>query len=314
MELKQIECFLMLARELNFSVAAQKMYISQPSFSRRIQTLEEELGVTLFRRTKREVALTDAGIAFITTANDMVHAAEEIAETAMNLRLGKRGKLRIGYQDSANFVLPRVLDIFCDRYPGIDLTIDGYGASELMAKLLAGELDIVFSFAIIAESLPEYERLSRIEMFSDEVVLFMNRERYRGFRDSHDASHRPRLSDFDDRLFLNISEEVNPHYARYLHDVLDTKLPHHQKVQECAQFNTLLLLLKAGIGVSLLPKHAIERLSPIIRSMKLADVKDRLPIEAIWLPENYNPCLPLLADVIRGTVILAEQDYKNPDR
>ena len=95
MELKQIQCFLMVAKYLSFSAAAEKMFLSQPSLSRHIANLEQELGIQLFERDKQSVTLTAAGNQCLNAARNMISAKQEISNIAKDLQEGRLGSLRI---------------------------------------------------------------------------------------------------------------------------------------------------------------------------------------------------------------------------
>jgi len=96
MELQQLRYFVELARELNFSRAAQRLNISQPALSRQIQQLESELGLRLFVRDKRSVYLTDGGRALLDDAQSLVSHAARFKDTASLAAQGKAGVVRIG--------------------------------------------------------------------------------------------------------------------------------------------------------------------------------------------------------------------------
>lgn len=132
MDIKQIQCFISVADDLNFTSAAEKLYISQPSLSRHIHLLEDELGIILFKRNNKNVELTSAGIQLLATAKKIVGTVDEFINSAVALRSGRSGKLRIGYQGSTSAVMPKIISYFSSEYPYIDFSIDEYGAKELI--------------------------------------------------------------------------------------------------------------------------------------------------------------------------------------
>ena len=100
MELKQLQYFLQVAEYLNFSRAAQQLYISQPALSYQIAELERELGVELFVRDRRRVHLTAAGKALVDPARRLLGQAEELPLLARQGSMGPGGKLRIGFDET----------------------------------------------------------------------------------------------------------------------------------------------------------------------------------------------------------------------
>lgn len=290
MELKQIQCFLMVAKYLSFSAAAEKMFLSQPSLSRHIANLEQELGIQLFERDKQSVTLTAAGNQCLNAARNMISAKQEISNIAKDLQEGRLGSLRIGYQASARIVLPGILKEFRTVYPNIDLSIEEIPAKHLMHKLHVGELDIAFAFTIIQDESPEYAYLKKYLLYADRLALFMERSM---FLNHTPAQEIYSLHDFENEAFYQISYENNPKYFNFLHSIYLANNFTPWRIEEEDSMNTLMLLIQSGRGVALLPQSTQEYY-PSAHCISLKNVDAVLPIAAMWRPQNSNPCLPLL--------------------
>src|ERR1700754_2270611 len=100
MELRHLRYFVVVAEEQNATHAAARLHLSQPPLSRQIRDLEEELGVELFRRTAKSLALTEAGKIFLGEARAVLLRAEQAVATVQDEARGKRGQLRVGYAPS----------------------------------------------------------------------------------------------------------------------------------------------------------------------------------------------------------------------
>ena len=183
MEIKQLQCFIAAAEELNFTIAAERLYLSQPSLSRHIHNLEEELGLLLFTRDKKNVELTNAGIQLLANARDIVGSAGELVNTARELNLGKTGKLRIGYQGSACGIVPTILYQFLHRYPNINISVEEYGAKELTKKLRNGEVDLIIAFSIAAEIQEHEDIFNHTHLMDDDLALFIGQNTAEVFGD-----------------------------------------------------------------------------------------------------------------------------------
>jgi len=123
-ELRHLRYFLVVAEELHFSRAAERLHIAQPPLSQMIRRLEHELGVTLFHRTKREVALTDAGVIFLEEAKRTLAQAEHAIRSVRRAHRGELGRLVVGFIGSAAYsVLPPIVRCFREQYPDVDLTL-----------------------------------------------------------------------------------------------------------------------------------------------------------------------------------------------
>lgn len=308
MEIKQLQCFIAVAEELNFTSAAERMYISQPSLSRHIHNLEEELGLILFTRDKKTVELTNAGLQLLTNAREVVGSAAELQNTARELSSGRAGKLRIGYQGSACSIVPTILYRFSHKYPNINVTVEEYGARELMQKLSGGELDMVIAFSIAAEITEETDGFRHCHLMNDELALFLGPKKYEAYKTKAIEEYRRLyLKDFENEKMIMISREVNPGYYDYLQRIyMDHSFLAAYPDRQPTLLSTLMLLVKSNLGVAFLPKAATLDAHPGCPYIDLADVHDRLSIEAIWSESNYNPSLFLL------TELLDRQDNKTP--
>jgi DNA-binding transcriptional LysR family regulator len=118
MELRHLRYFVAVAEELHFGRAAARLHMAQPPLSQQIQSLEEELGVQLFQRTKRSVQLTDSGIVFLEEARLTLAQAERAMVAAQRASRGEIGRLVIGFVGSASYsILPAILRAFRESFP-----------------------------------------------------------------------------------------------------------------------------------------------------------------------------------------------------
>ena len=143
MELRQLRYAVAVARRLSFTHAANDLALAQPALSQQIASLESELGVRLFDRTSRRVALTDAGRAFVGRArrilDDVAAAGEEMTAYAGGLR----GRVVVGtYQSFSEYRLPKLLGRFHAAYPGIEVALREGFADELFPALASGTIDV----------------------------------------------------------------------------------------------------------------------------------------------------------------------------
>jgi len=142
---RQIEAFLALAELGSFSLAADRIGLSQPSLSKSIRDLEEEVGASLFHRTTRRVELSHAGLAFLGGAtrvmDELQGALTEVRDTA---RL-RRGRLRIAAPPFlASTVLPRTISSFAEEFPGLRIELADVTNQEMLSRLNDGLVDIGF--------------------------------------------------------------------------------------------------------------------------------------------------------------------------
>jgi DNA-binding transcriptional LysR family regulator len=143
MELRHLRYFVAVAEELHFRRAAERLHVAQPAVSEQVRKLEDELGVRLFDRTPRSVALTDAGAALLTEAYRVLRQAD-VARMAARSASDRRGSvLRIGYVPTAlPASIPRTLRRLVATMPNLQTTMEPGSGFELVDAVRAGELDV----------------------------------------------------------------------------------------------------------------------------------------------------------------------------
>ncbi|MFL6678015.1 MAG: LysR family transcriptional regulator, partial [Burkholderiaceae bacterium] len=144
MELRHLRYFVAVAEELHFTRAAERLHMAQPPLSQQIRALEDELGVRLFERTRRSVALTDAGHALLGRARDLLAATQALPGELQRIARGEIGQLRIGF--SSTLPLTKVLrDVVADwrrTHPDVALHLREMHSALQFEALRAGDLDV----------------------------------------------------------------------------------------------------------------------------------------------------------------------------
>src|ERR1700756_683717 len=124
MNLRALQCFVILAEELNFSRAAERLHIAQPALSQQIRSLEERLGTKLVDRARRPLRLTEAGHYLCTEARQILSSWEQATLGAHEISIGRRGWLSVGFTRSAMYsILPPALKAFHQAYPQVELKL-----------------------------------------------------------------------------------------------------------------------------------------------------------------------------------------------
>ncbi len=143
MELRQLRYFVAVAEELHFRRAAERMHISQPPLSQQIRALEDELGFALLVRTRRRVALTPAGDAFLRDARALLGELEGAVATARRIDAGQTGRLRINFVGSALFsILPGTVERFRRSRPAIELELHERATVDQLRAVRSGLADV----------------------------------------------------------------------------------------------------------------------------------------------------------------------------
>lgn len=142
--LRQLEYLTAVGETLHFGRAAERTHVSQPGLSAQIAQLEQTLGVRLFERSRRRVLATEAGLEAVRRAREILAAVDELVDTAAGHGQPLTGTLRLGVIPTvAPYLLPTVLPPIRRRYPDLRLLLREGHTHELVAMLMAGELDLL---------------------------------------------------------------------------------------------------------------------------------------------------------------------------
>lgn len=168
MRIQQLENFIVLAEELHFGKAAERLHMQQPPLSRQIKALEDELGVLLFKRNNRKVELTEEGAFFLLEAKAVTTRLTVAQHTLKAMGNGEAGTLRIGFVDSSiteRFVT--AMGRFKERYPDVIIELEEKVSVEQLAAIEEGSLHIGF----IRTHLVETHELPHIDVISEPYIV-----------------------------------------------------------------------------------------------------------------------------------------------
>lgn len=144
MDTFSLQCFLMLAEQLNFTRAAYTMNISQPTLSRVIATLERTVGTALFNRDKRSISVTEAGLEFAHYAESIIRSCDYACRRAQAVADGGRGMLRVGFLPIMCYeIVPAVMRRMKEEHPNIEVVLEPYSQDKLIFEVNEGNLDLV---------------------------------------------------------------------------------------------------------------------------------------------------------------------------
>lgn len=172
MNIKQIEYFIAVADTLNFTKAANILYVSQSAITKQILLLEEELKIKLLNRTKKEVSLTSAGEIFLKQAYHILSQIDETKKIMESITLNDSSFLRIGYVNGLERT--KMIDkiyTFYHNYPDCSLIYDNDISYLLQKKLLNNQLDMILTYKKLENS--DYEN---IEILKSPIMLFMSKD------------------------------------------------------------------------------------------------------------------------------------------
>ena len=143
MEIRYLRCFSVVAQELHFGRAAQRLYITQPALTRQIQALEAALQVKLLKRDRRHVELTAAGQTFLATAHQLLDDLERGIRLTRKIAYQELRQIRVGATVPALYsLMPKILEHYQKSYLDVDIILTGAGTESQVAALNNNELDV----------------------------------------------------------------------------------------------------------------------------------------------------------------------------
>lgn len=251
MELRQLRYFAAVARERNFTRAAETLHIAQPPLSRQIQQLEDELGVMLFERGSRPVRLTDAGQLVYEQAMQVVERVEEIKAMTRRLQQVERMNFRIGFVPSTLYgPLPEVIRRYRTARPGVEMMLIEFTTTlEQIAALKEGRIDVGFGRIVFDD--PAVERL-----------LLRNEKLCAAFPSAHPMLQRTgplRLEHLADEPLVIYPKAPRPSYADQVLAVYRERGLKPRVLQEVRELQTALGLVAAEACICLVPA-SVKRL------------------------------------------------------
>jgi len=287
----QLESFVAVAEEQHFGRAAIRLHITQPPLSRRIQLLEEQLGVDLFDRSRRAVKLTPAGRVFLVDARKILKLAQEAALSARRTPRGEIGLVTIAFTASSAYAfLNRVVSAANTELPQVELVLREMVSQAQLEALLAGTIDI----GILRPPVNGAEIVTR--PLSTESMLAAVPAGHRLANSDTALS----ISDFDGEQFIGYS----PAEARYFHEILVGVFRaagvRPVYAQYVTQIHTMLAMVKAELGIAMVPVAASALHFDGVVLRKVADLPtDLVELQMAWRRSNDNPAAKALLRVIK---------------
>ena len=271
MELRQIRSFLSVAETLHFGRTAELIHLSQPALSLQIRALEAEVGVRLLERNRRKTTLTPAGRAFRDAA---IAGVAQLDRAIRNARLaadGKLGLLRIGFISTAGSeLLPDTIRAFRELNPEVEFSLRNILTAEQIQMLEAGALDIGF----LRLPIGGHTQLEVATIHREPFVLVVPASHPLG------ARKKVRLSEVAGQDFVMYDRKHAPGFHDQVFGMLRNAGIVPNVCQTAGEMPTLIALVAAGIGISILPTSAVKH---NIAAVVGCEIADPIPMSEIGL-------------------------------
>ena len=290
MELRHLRYFVAVAEELHFRRAAERLHMSQPPLSQQIRQLEEEVGAQLLLRNQHRVELTASGAAFLERAREILDAVEAAALEARRVQRGEVGRLAVGFVGSSMYsVVPELLQAFRESHGDVALRLHELGTTEQLRQLESGRLDVGFVR-------PRQSRagLTIEPVFGEPVIVALP--------DLHPLASAPQLhvADLVGQPLVLLTRAGSPGLRKALEPVTDQLGGEDVIVQEVAEMQTVIGLVAADVGISLVPEsvRALQRRGVTYR--ELADGAPTVELAVAWRAGDDSPVLAAFLALLRA--------------
>ena len=302
MELRHLRYFIAVAEELHFSRAAERLHIGQPPLSHAIQVLEADVGALLFERTKRWVRLTEAGKLFLQDARHILALSEQASETARRAQRGETGELRIGFTFSTPFtpLFAAVINHYRQQFPEVTLTLREMVTNRQLEEISQRTLDLGFIRPPegITGSSNASVPLAFTTLRKDPLVLVLPA--------SHALAKKTKIA---------MKELADSPFVMYPHNAGTGIYPQILRLcraagfiprvaQEAGEASTIIGLVAAGCGVSVLPA-SFERVQ--MEGVCYRAISDAAATTSLLLAQRKGERTPLVeAFVALASKIVSE--------
>jgi DNA-binding transcriptional LysR family regulator len=284
--LQQLRILKAIASEKSFTKAAEILFLSQPSLSKQIKTLESRLNISLINRNNNIVSLTQAGKLFLQYSERILALCEESCRALNDLKSGDRGILTVGAsQTIGTYLMPRVLALFAQNHPQINIKVHVDSTRKIAKRILEGDIDI----AIVGGNIPqELEKNLKIESFvDDELILIIPK--------SHPfALKKKNKINKDDLYHLNfITLNSNSTIRKLIDNILiQNNIPTKQFniIMQLNSIEAIKTAVSLGLGAAFVSSSAIEKEIELktIEIITIEDIKITRILSIISNPTSYR--------------------------
>ena len=282
--LQQLRILKAVATEKNFTKAAEVLYLSQPALSKQIKTLEKNLDILLINRENNKISLTENGKVFLQYSERILALCEESCRALIDLKNGDRGNLTVGAsQTIGTYLMPRVLALFAQNYPQIDLKVQVNSTRLIANNVLNREIDI----AVVGGEIPnELKKNLTIKHFvEDELSLIISK--------SHPFAKKKKINK-ENLYYLNfITLNSNSTIRKFIDNILIQNGIETKQLKIIMQFNSIEGIKTAvslGLGAAFVSSSAIEKEIELktIEILKIENIRITRTLSIISNSECYK--------------------------
>jgi DNA-binding transcriptional LysR family regulator len=282
--LQQLRILKAVATEKNFTKAAAVLYLSQPSLSKQIKALEKNLDTLLINRERNKISLTESGKVLLQYSDRILALCEESCRAVVDLKNGDRGNLTVGAsQTIGTYLMPRILALFAQNYPQIDLNVQVNSTRVVAKKIINREIDIAVVGGEISDDLKK--NLTIKPFVYDELSLIISK--------SHPFAKKKKIHKEDLYCLDFITLNSNSTIKKFIDNILIQNQIETKQLKTILQLNSIEGIKTAvslGLGAAFVSSSAIEKEIKLktIGIIKIENIKINRKLSIISNPECYK--------------------------
>lgn len=295
MDIRQLRHFAAVARTLHFGQAAEELGMSQPPLSLSIMALEREVGAPLFARTKRSVALTPFGAQWLGYVREVLESMNALPETARRLRDGTAGHLAISFVSTADYsILPALVRRYAANFPDVKISLTEATSNAQIEALAEGKGHLGLVIPPPYAAMPAV--LSYLSLLTEKLVAAVPESWVEEGR--LPADRLPPQALLEAPLIL-FPRQIAPAF----HDLITGYYAAHggrvRVVQEAIQMQTIISLVSAGMGISLVPASLRHLARTGVRYVDLDGTAPMLETGIAWRSADATPTIQQFVSIAR---------------
>ncbi|RPF56368.1 LysR family transcriptional regulator [Vibrio crassostreae] len=278
MEFDLLKAFCQLAKSGNYRLASEQLYITQSALTKKIQRLESNIGASLFSRGRNGAELTHAGKTLLAEAQRLVHSMQAFEQLSDSVVNGTQGHLNIGFGVSTYHEAPKLIATYKQQYPDVHITLNDTPSKQQTDELSSHDLDISFN------RIPESSDLESLTLFNDSLVVAIHKDLLK-----QAPSKNLVVSELSKWPYLKLTQHRGPGLDRQIQQYCLANKIDLSKTQEADDILTLLALVSANIGFTIVPNSAQFISNTDVAFIALEGEYATWPVGLIWNGKSENP-------------------------
>ena len=278
MEFDLLKAFCQLAKSGNYRLASEQLYITQSALTKKIQRLESNIGASLFSRGRNGAELTHAGKTLLADAQRVVDSMQTFEQLSGSVVNGTEGHLNIGFGVSTYHKAPKMIAAYKQQQPNVRITLNDTPSKQQTDELLSHELAISFN------RIPCSPVLKSLTLFDDSLVIAIHKDLLK-----QAPSKALIISELAKWPYLKLAQHRGPGLDKQIQQYCLANNLDLSKTQEADDILTLLALVSANIGFTIVPSSAQQISNTKVEFIALQGEHATWPVGLIWNGESENP-------------------------